>query len=71
MRGNILNNIAGPTSEPSTVLVSTFAASGIDAGDYIIRIGGWNSDSGTYEMTAMTFEAIVEILQRLRWQRCS
>ena len=59
--GNILycDGDSAPTSEGCTLYSSRLLVSGIDAGDYIIRIGGWNGDSGTYEMVS-TFEAIVD-----------
>ena len=59
--GNILycDGDSAPTSEGCTQYASRLLVSGIDAGEYIIRIGGWNGDSGTYEMVS-TFEAIVD-----------
>ncbi|MCH2150405.1 MAG: hypothetical protein MK075_02080, partial [Phycisphaerales bacterium] len=59
--GNILfcDGDSAPTSEGCTLYSSRLLVSGIDAGDYIIRIGGYNGDSGAYEMVS-TFEAIVD-----------
>lgn len=57
--GNILYCDGDSAPSGCTLYTSRLQVAGIAAGDYIIRIGGWNGDSGTYELVS-TFEAIVD-----------